>query len=86
MNCNDAERQTKLMSKCMITCDWKAELKSASPPLRAPHSKVVLRYFAAMSEANRLGYRALLRFSVAVRVTAAATRLPPEAKIRVAYF
>ena len=65
---------------------WSAKLKSASPPLRAPHSKVVLRYFAAMSEANRLGYRALLRFSVAVRVTAAAMRLPPEAKIRVAYF
>ena len=30
------------MSKCMITCDWKAELKSASPPFRAPHSKVDL--------------------------------------------
>ena len=40
VNCNDAKRQTKLMSKCMITCDWKAELKSASPHLRAPHSKV----------------------------------------------
>ena len=42
VNCNDAKRQTKLMSKCMITCDWKAELKSASPPFRAPHSKVDL--------------------------------------------
>ncbi|WP_288560799.1 hypothetical protein [uncultured Victivallis sp.] len=29
---------------------------------------------------------ALLRFSVAVKVMAAATRLPPETKIRVAYF
>ena len=80
----------KLKYNYTIMCDLKAELKLSpaerEQALRAPHSKVVLRYFAAMSEANRLGYRALLRFSVAVKVMAAATRLPPETKIRVAYF
>ena len=33
VNCNDAERQTKLMSKYMITCDWKAEKNLRTPRL-----------------------------------------------------
>ena len=33
VNCNDAERQTKLMSKYMITCDWKAEMNLRTPRL-----------------------------------------------------
>ena len=38
--CDDAEKRMKLKYHYMIACDWKAELKAASPPQGAPHSKV----------------------------------------------
>ena len=64
-----------------------AEVGFAAPPGYALQGGRAI-FWCDAGEQGKTGKAdaALLRFSVAVKVMAAATRLPPETKIRVAYF
>ena len=83
---------------CLILCavkvmsDWKAELKLIRQSRTSPAGSALQGgraiFWCDAGELGKTGKAdaALLRVSVAVKVMAAATRLPPETKIRVAYF